>query len=234
MLESAIAALLLLFTPEGALFLAIGVVIGLAFGAIPGLGGTTAIALLIPLTYGMQPETALTLIGGVMGSVAFGGSISAILLNTPGIPPNAATCLDGFPMAQQGKAGAAIGAAATASSLGGLIGVAILIAVIPLAREIVLLFGPPEFFALAMLGLGAIALSTGGHFLRGLGVPRTTFWGPQNVVGASPPRLPVTFVVTKKTSRKSTYAENGDKGVIRRLSRGSQEALRRLSRGSLL
>jgi len=168
MLESAISALALLFTLNGVLFLGAGVAIGLLFGAIPGLGGATAIALLIPLTYGMQPETAFTLIGGVMGSVAFGGSISAILLNTPGIPPNAATCFDGFPMAQQGKAGAAIGAAATASSLGGLFGVAILIAVIPIAKQIVLLFGPPEFFALAILGLGAIALSTGGHFLRGL------------------------------------------------------------------
>lgn len=168
MLESATAALALLFTLDGVMFLALGVVIGLVFGVIPGLGGTTAIALLIPLTYSMQSETAITMIGGVMGSVAFGGSVSAILLNTPGIAPNAATCFDGFPMAQQGKAGVAIGAAATASSLGGLIGVAILIAVIPVAKQIVLLFGPPEFFALAILGLGAIALSTGGKFLRGL------------------------------------------------------------------
>ena len=168
MLDSALSALALLFTLKGFMCLCIGVVIGLVFGAIPGLGGTTAIALLIPLTFGMQSETAITMIGGVMGSVAFGGSVSAILLNTPGIAPNAATCFDGFPLAQQGKAGLAIGAAATASSLGGLIGVAILIAVIPIAKQIVLLFGPPEFFSLAILGLGAIALSTGGRFLRGL------------------------------------------------------------------
>ncbi len=168
MFESAAEALALLFTLKGSLYLCLGVGIGLVFGAIPGLGGTTAIALLIPLTFGMQPAEAITLIGGVMGSVAFGGSISAILLNTPGIAPNAATCFDGFPLAQQGKAGMAIGAAATASSLGGILGVAILVAVIPIAKEIVLLFGPPEFFALAILGLGAIALSTGGKFLRGL------------------------------------------------------------------
>ncbi len=168
MFESATEALALLFTLKGSLYLCLGVSIGLVFGAIPGLGGTTAIALLIPLTFGMQPAEAITLIGGVMGSVAFGGSISAILLNTPGIAPNAATCFDGFPLAQQGKAGMAIGAAATASSLGGILGVAILVAVIPIAKEIVLLFGPPEFFALAILGLGAIALSTGGKFLRGL------------------------------------------------------------------
>lgn len=168
MLESAIIALTLLFTFKGVMFLCLGVGIGLVFGVIPGLGGATAIALLIPMTFGMEPGEAITLIGGVMGSVAFGGSISAILLNTPGIAPNAATCFDGFPLAQKGKAGMAIGAAATASSLGGLIGVAILVAVIPVAKQIVLLFSPPEFFALALLGLGAIALSTGGKFLRGL------------------------------------------------------------------
>ena len=168
MIESAVSALATLFTLAGVMYLGLGVLIGLVFGAIPGLGGTTAIALLIPLTYGMEPAEAITLIGGVMGSVAFGGSISAILLNTPGIAPNAATCFDGFPLAQQGKAGMAIGAAAAASSLGGLIGVAILVAVIPIAKQIVLLFAPPEFFSLAILGLGAIALSTGGRFLRGL------------------------------------------------------------------
>lgn len=168
MFDSVLAAFALMFTLKGIMFLALGVGIGLVFGVIPGLGGTTAIALLIPLTYGMEPNLAITLIGGVMGSVAFGGSISAILLNTPGIAPNAATCFDGFPLAQQGKAGMAIGAAATASSIGGLIGVAILVAVIPIAKQIVILFAPPEFFALAILGLSAIALSTGGKFLRGL------------------------------------------------------------------
>ena len=103
-----------------------------------------------------------------MGATSFGGSVSAILLNTPGIAPNAATCFDGYPMAQQGKAGMAIGAAAAASSTGGLIGIFTLVAIIPLAKQIVLSFGPPEFFMLALLGLSAIAVSTGGAFLRGL------------------------------------------------------------------
>lgn len=168
MLASVVEAFNFLFTLNGILFLALGCCIGLVFGAIPGLGGTTAIALIIPITFGMESHLAITLVGGIMGSVAFGGSISAILLNTPGIAPNAATCFDGFPLAQQGKAGMAIGAAATSSSLGGLIGVVILVAVIPIAKQIVLLFGPPEFFAMAVMGIGAIALSTGGKFLRGL------------------------------------------------------------------
>jgi putative tricarboxylic transport membrane protein len=168
MVESTLAALQVLFTPGGALFLFLGVVIGLLFGVMPGLGGTTAIAILMPLTFSMEPNNAMALIGGIMGAVSAGGSITAILLNTPGTAPNAATCFDGYPLAQQGKAGAAIGAAAAASTLGGLIGVVVLIAVIPVMKTIVLLFGPPEYFMLALMGLSAIALSTGGQFLRGL------------------------------------------------------------------
>ena len=168
MFEALGSGLALLFTLEGTVYLCLGVFVGLVFGAVPGLGGTTAIALLMPLTFGMEPWLAITMIGGVMGATSFGGSVSAILLNTPGIAPNAATCFDGYPMAQQGKAGMAIGAAAAASSTGGLIGIFTLVAIIPLAKQIVLLFGPPEFFMLALLGLSAIAVSTGGAFLRGL------------------------------------------------------------------
>src|SRR5680860_422719 len=109
------------------LFLMLGVVVGIIFGIIPGLGGATAIALLLPLTFGMQAEQAITLMGGVMGAVTIGGSITAILLNTPGTAPNAATCFDGYPLTRQGKAGMAIGAAVTASSIGGVIGAFILI-----------------------------------------------------------------------------------------------------------
>ncbi|MFQ5974549.1 MAG: tripartite tricarboxylate transporter permease, partial [Alphaproteobacteria bacterium] len=145
-----------------------GTCIGLVFGAIPGLGGTTAIALLIPLTFGMENFEAIVLMGGVMASTSTGGSVSAILLNTPGIAPNAATTFDGYPLAQQGKAGLALGAGATASALGGLIGVATLVAVIPIAKEIVLLFAPAEFFLLAVFGLCAIAVATGGRLLQGL------------------------------------------------------------------
>lgn len=168
MLESTLAAAAALFTPAGAAFLFLGVVVGLIFGVMPGLGGTTAIALLMPLTYSMADDQAMMLIGGIMGAVSAGGSISAILINTPGTAPNAATCFDGYPLAQQGKAGAAIGAAAVASTMGGLIGVVTLLLAIPITKQIVLLFGPPEFFMLALMGLAAIAVSTGGQFLRGL------------------------------------------------------------------
>jgi putative tricarboxylic transport membrane protein len=168
MLASTFAALQNLFTLWGALFLVLGVVVGLIFGVIPGLGGTTAIALLMPLTFGLEANEAMLLMGGVMGAVTAGGSVSAILLNTPGTAPNAATCFDGYPLAKQGKAGLAIGAAAASSMIGGVIGIFTLIAVIPIMKSIVLLFGPPEYFMLAMMGLIAIAVSTGGQFLRGL------------------------------------------------------------------
>ncbi len=149
-------------------YLVVGTCIGLLFGAIPGLGGTTALALIIPLTFGMEEANAIMLMGGSMAATSTGGSISAILLNTPGIAPNAATTFDGFPLAQQGRAGEAIGAAATASALGGLIGVVTLLAVIPIAKVIVLLFGPPELFLLAVFGLCAIAVSTGDRLLQAL------------------------------------------------------------------
>lgn len=149
-------------------FILIGVIVGLTFGVIPGLGGTTALALLIPVTYTMDPVAAMYLAGGSMGATSFGGSITAILLNTPGTPPNAATTFDGYPLTCQGKAGLAIGASATASALGGLIGLVSLLLVIPLAREIVYLFGPPEFLLLTILCLIAIAVATKGKLLRGL------------------------------------------------------------------
>src|SRR5688572_30364332 len=168
MLESTLAALQGLVTPLGVLFLALGVLVGLVFGVMPGLGGTTAIALLMPLTFTLEPGQAMLLMGGIMGAVSAGGSVSAILINTPGTAPNAATCFDGYPLTQQGKAGLAIGAAAGASTIGGFIGVLTLLAVMPVMKGLVLLFGPPEYFMLAAMGLAAIAVSTGGRFLRGM------------------------------------------------------------------
>jgi len=150
------------------LFLALGMLIGLFFGAIPGLGGATALALLTPLTYGLDSFTALALAGGVMGAVPMGGSISAILLNAPGSAPSAATCLDGHPLAQQGKAGLALGAAASANAIGGITGTISVLAVLPIAKDLVLLFGPPELFLLAVLGLIVVSTASRGKMLRGL------------------------------------------------------------------
>ncbi|MDH3352288.1 MAG: tripartite tricarboxylate transporter permease, partial [Gammaproteobacteria bacterium] len=118
--------------------------------------------------FGMEVMHAFAMAGGIMGAVAMGGSISAILLNAPGTAPSAATCLDGHPMAKQGHAAEAIGAVATASPLGGLFGVLTLLLVLPLARDIVLLFGPPEFFLVAVFGIVTVAMSASSNTLRGL------------------------------------------------------------------
>ncbi|MEC8621675.1 MAG: tripartite tricarboxylate transporter permease, partial [Pseudomonadota bacterium] len=168
MFDSLIIGIDNLFSLNSILLLMAGSAVGLLFGAIPGLGGTTAVALMIPLTFGMEPFQAIILMGGIMAATSTGGSVSAILLNTPGIAPNAATTFDGYPLAKQGKAGMAIGAGATASALGGVVGIISLVAVIPIMKEIVLLFTPPEFFMLAIFGLCAIAVSSGDRLLQGL------------------------------------------------------------------
>ncbi|MDB9862653.1 tripartite tricarboxylate transporter permease [Litorivicinus sp.] len=153
---------------DSMIYLVLGTVIGLIFGVLPGLGGTTALALLIPFSMNMEPGDAIILMAGVMASTPTSGAVTAILLNTPGTAPNAATTLDGYPLAQQGKGGLAIGAAATASGVGGLLGVIFLIAMVPITREIVLMFAPPEFFLLAVLGLVTVSLSTGKKFVKSL------------------------------------------------------------------
>lgn len=167
MFDSVFTAAAYLADGMNLLYLSIGVVVGIVFGIIPGLGGATAIALLLPLTFGMQAEQAITLMGGVMGAVTIGGSITAILLNTPGTAPNAATCFDGYPLTRQGKAGVAIGAAVTASSIGGIIGAFILILLLPVAKSIILFFGPPAYFMLAILGLTSLTAAS-SNVLRGL------------------------------------------------------------------
>lgn len=168
MIEAIALSFSALIASGGLAYVLLGTIVGLVFGIIPGLGGPTALALLIPLTFGIDTTAAMFLAGGIMGAIPFGGSVTAILLNTPGTAPNAATVYDGYPMTLQGRAGEALGAAATASSLGGLFGILILFMVLPVAREVILLFSPAEFFMLAVLGLCAIAMSTDGKMLKGV------------------------------------------------------------------
>ena len=154
--------------PEAALFVCLGIVIGFVFGVIPGLGGVIALALILPFTYVMEPLHAIYLAGGIMGATSFGGSVSAILLKVPGTAPNAATTFDGFPMPEQGRAGEAIGASAAASTLGGLIGLITLCAILPFSKHIILAFGPGEKLLLAILAFAAISSAAGGNMVRSL------------------------------------------------------------------
>lgn len=148
--------------------LTIGTFIGLILGAMPGIGGLVPIALLIPVTFGMDPNLAFSLLIGVHGSVAFGGSISAILINTPGTSMNAATCLDGFAMTKKGEARRALAISATACFLGAAFGLLFLFCLLPVLRAIVLSFGPSEIFMLCLMGLSLIAALSQASLIKGV------------------------------------------------------------------
>lgn len=146
----------------------LGFSLGMVFGTIPGLSGAIALALLIPVSWGMNPAQGMIMFAGVMGAVSFAGAIPAILLNVPGTAPNVATCFDGYPLSQKGKAGVALGAAATASGLGAVFGIFWLVILLPAVRLIIMKVGPPETFVLILFGLFALALFVRGNMIKGL------------------------------------------------------------------
>lgn len=142
--------------------------LAMVFSLLPGVNAATLAALLIPFTFRWDPVTLLLVFGPLVGGATFMGSVSAILLNVPGNPPNAATLLDGHPLARQGQAMTALGCSAAASALGSTFGVFVLIALLPVMREAVLLFGPPEFLMLAVLGLTTVTAVRFGSMVKGL------------------------------------------------------------------
>ena len=169
MLEPYISALsYMLGNPMSLVLLVLAVVWGIVFGAIPGLSGIVGVALLIPFTFAFDPIEGLLLLSGVYVGATFGGSISAILFNTPGSPEAACTALDGYPMARKGQAGKALGYALGASAIGGVIGVLALMLLTPPLARLALQFGPAENFALAVLGITAIAAIGTQSLLKGL------------------------------------------------------------------
>jgi len=168
MLEAIVAAVSALGQGSVILMLLLGVIVGLIFGALPGLSGVTALALVIPFTYGWEHGMAMYFFTGIMGACTFGGSIPAILLNTPGMAPNAATCFDGYPMAQRGEAKKALAISATASGLGAMVGVAVLTMLIPIMHEIIMHFGAPEVLMVILFGLFSVAFAARGNMLKGL------------------------------------------------------------------
>lgn len=157
----------IMFTWSGLMFFAIGMANGMFTGFIPGLSGAVGIALMIPLIGGIGPEKAIILFCAALAGQSFAGSISAILLNTPGATPNAATMLDGYPMTLQGKGGMALGISATASAMGGLIGTLIIVILLPFVRAIVLAFSFPELALLMLVGLSTVAVISKGAILKG-------------------------------------------------------------------
>lgn len=158
----------LLFSTGTVLALLGGVILGIIIGVLPGLTATMGIALLIPLTYYVSPEAGLSLLVGIFSGGIYGGSVSAILLKTPGTPAAAATILDGYPMTQRGEAGKAITIATIASALGGLLGAMILAFLAPQIAKIAIKFGPPEYVLLGIYGLTMISFVSGNSLIKGL------------------------------------------------------------------
>lgn len=157
-----------MFSINNLLLVAGGTVMGITFGALPGFTAAMGIAVLLPITFGMNATSALMLLGGVYGGAMYGGSISAILINTPGTPAAAATTLDGYPMCKQGRAGEALRESVFASFLGGIFGVTVLLFFAPPLAKISLKFGPPEYLMLAIFGLTIIASLSEKSVLKGL------------------------------------------------------------------
>jgi putative tricarboxylic transport membrane protein len=167
-MEQFITPLLAIFQWQNILLMTLGVLIGVVVGVLPGIGSVQAMALLIPLTWKMDIVPVLVFLVSIYSTSKFGGSLTAILFNIPGDNPNAVTLIDGFPMAKNGLARTAIGASATVSILGGLFSAISLLLFMPLMYQIILLFGPAEFFMLALFGLTAIAAVSAKSIVKGL------------------------------------------------------------------
>ena len=165
--DSLVAGLQLVGNVEAFLALALGVAIGVIGGAIPGMSATMAVALTLPFTFSMTPITGILLLLGVYKGGIFGGSIPAILIKTPGTPASSATVLDGYPMAEKGQAGKALGMALWASCTADLISNLALIFFAGFLASFALSFGPPEFFTLILFSLTIIAGVSGESLLRG-------------------------------------------------------------------
>ncbi len=137
--------------PFNIMLMVLGIVLGVIIGVLPGLGGANGVAILLPLTFSMSPTSAIIMLSCIYWGALFGGAITSILFNIPGEPWSVATTFDGYPMAQQGKAGEALTAAFTSSFVGALFAVVMITLVAPLVASFALRFGPAEKFAVYFL-----------------------------------------------------------------------------------
>jgi putative tricarboxylic transport membrane protein len=167
MIDGILQGLSTAFLPVNLMLLFLGCFAGTLIGMLPGLGPVSAIALMIPITYGFDPASGMILMAGVYYGAVFGGSTSAILINAPGVSGAVATAFDGYPMAQQGQAGKALALAAYASFSGGTIGAIFLFVFVPFLAKVSLSFQSADYFALMLFGLTAIAAFSGkGQVLK--------------------------------------------------------------------
>ncbi|MEI2300978.1 tripartite tricarboxylate transporter permease [Ensifer sp. MJa1] len=148
----------------------LGVFLGTAIGVLPGLGPVATIAMLLPLTFGLPPETALIMLAGIYYGAQYGGSTTAILANLPGEPSSVVTALDGHQLARQGQAGRALATAAIGSFIAGTVSTLLIALFAPALAAVALQFGPAEYFALMVLGLIASVVMASGPLLHALGM----------------------------------------------------------------
>ena len=149
------------------LFTILGCLVGTIIGVLPGVGPAAGTAMLLPLTFKMPPTSALIMLAGIYYGAMYGGSTTSILVNLPGETASVVTCIDGYQMARKGRAGAALGIAAIGSFVAGTVGVVLLMLVSPALARWSLSFGPPETFALMLLGLTTVTLLTGDAPVKG-------------------------------------------------------------------
>jgi putative tricarboxylic transport membrane protein len=153
---------------QNLLFCFIGVTLGTLIGVLPGIGPVTGVAILIPITFGLNATTAIITMAGVYYGAMYGGSTTSILINVPGESSSVMTCLDGYQLARKGRAGPALGMAAIASFIAGTIATLALNLVAPPLADVALSFGPPEYFALTFMGLTLVTSLSGESMLKGI------------------------------------------------------------------
>src|SRR5687768_17886917 len=162
--------------PMNLLWCLLGVVLGTVVGVMPGLGPPATIAMLLPLTFLMNPASAMIMLAGIYYGAKYGGSTTSILLNVPGESASVATCIDGYQMARNGRAGAALGIAAIASFIAGTVGVLGLMLIAPPLAKLSLAFSSPEYFALMALGLAMVVLLGGDSMVKALLATLVGLW----------------------------------------------------------
>ena len=158
----------LVVEPKNLLYCLVGVLIGMVIGVLPGLGPAATIAILLPITYTIDPVSAIIMLAGIYYGAQYGGTITSVLLRLPGEASSVVTVFDGYALAKQGKAGTALGIAAIGSFVGATISIVGLTLLAPVVAEIALDFGPPEYAALALLGVLLVATIGSGNKLKAL------------------------------------------------------------------
>ncbi|QDR83393.1 tripartite tricarboxylate transporter permease [Sporomusa termitida] len=150
------------------LYCLIGVTMGMFVGIMPGLGPVAGTAILVPVTFGMDPTSAIIMLAGIYYGSQYGGTITSVLINTPGESASVITCIDGYAMAKQGRAGTALGVSAIGSFIGGTAAIIGLTFIAPILSKAALRFGPPEFFSVMLLGLTMLVGLMGKSLLKGI------------------------------------------------------------------